>query len=155
MIEANPDAFKMLNRNRPECKVLNAAIYDHAGIVEFEKIDGGLYGWSGIKETIEPEHWGRIYYSVPEGKRETIHVPCMTLEDALLLHEVYEIDYLSIDVEGAELKILSEFPFENFDIDVIGVEDNFSNKELDELIRSKGFQFLQKVGPDRFYRHTA
>jgi hypothetical protein len=63
-----------------------------------------------------------------------------------------QIDYLSIDVEGAELAILKAFPFQRYSIDVIGVEDNFGRSEIDTLLRSNGFQFLEKVGEDLFFR---
>lgn len=154
LIEANPDSYQRLVANRPNCKLLNAAIYDRPGTVEFQKIDGGLYGWSGIREAIEPEHWLRIHGNVPKARQSVVEVPCMTLEAALDVNNITAIDYLSIDVEGAELKILSAFPFGKYEIDVIGVEDNFGNPALDELLVANGFKFLQKVGPDRMYRGT-
>jgi FkbM family methyltransferase len=152
LIEANPDLYWEIVINRPNSNCLNAAIYDRPGTVEFQKIDGGLYGWSGIREAIEPEHWIRIAANVPKARQSIVEVPCMTLEHALDIHGITDIDYLSIDVEGAELKILSGFPFNKYKIDVIGVEDNFGNPVLDDLLTSNGFKFLQKVGPDRMYR---
>lgn len=152
LIEANPSAFASLAQNRPDCALLNAAIYDRSGTVEFEKIDGGLYGWSGIREEIEPQHWSRIFAQVPGWAREIIEVPCMTLEGALNQSDMKDIDFMSIDVEGAEMKVLADFPFERFNINVLSVEDNFGNLRLDDLIRQNGFRFLRKVGPDRVYQ---
>ncbi len=154
LIEPNPDAFSRLLVNRPKQKLLNAAVYDRDGMVEFEKISGGLYGWSGIRETIEEPHRARITANVPDTSIERITVPAINLNDALTKFSITHIDYLSIDVEGAELKILSVFPFEKFSIDILGVEDNFGNQELDNLIQSKGFRFLGKCGPDRMYQYS-
>jgi FkbM family methyltransferase len=154
LIEANPSTFKLLERNRPSAKVCNAAVYDRNGTVEFEKIGGSLYGWSGIKDTIEPQHRQRIEDDVNWWRRRMIKVPCRTLDDILTEFGIHRIDYLSVDVEGAELAVLKAFPFQRYSIDIIGVEDNFGNPELDELIRKNGFYFLQTVGPDRFYRFS-
>ena len=155
LIEANPSAFASLAQNRPHCKTLHAAIYDHSGSVEFEKIEGGLYGWSGIKSTIEPQHRTRIQANIPLENRSVIDVPCVTLDEVLSSNAIKSIDYMSIDVEGAEQKILQVFPFQRYVIDVLGVEDNFGNQELDDLIQQNGFRFLRKVGPDRMYRRIA
>lgn len=159
LIEANPDAFTEMSWKRPAPARINAAVYDRAGTVSFEKFSGKLLGWSGIKAEVEPQHRVRIEKFIGVHEQEVIEVPCVTLQWALdFWHggnaDGAYIDYMSIDVEGAELKILSVFPFEKFNIDVLGVEDNFGNVELDALIQSRGYQFLQKVGPDRMYRLT-
>lgn len=52
------------------------------------------------------------------------------------------IDFLSLDVEGAELEILRHFPFDEWKVLSIAVEHNFetSKKEaIDQLLRSKGY----------------
>jgi FkbM family methyltransferase len=152
LIEANPSAFAALKKNRPDAKLCHAAIFDRGGMVDFEMIDGALYGWSGIKESMEPPHAQRIERETEWWSRQVIAVPCRTLDDVLSEFGIRHIDYLSLDVEGAELAILNAFPFARYSIDVIGVEDNFGNPELDALIRRNGFRFLQRIGPDRFYR---
>lgn len=151
LIEANPVAFDALVRNRPDAATVNAAVYDRDGVAEFEQIDGGLYGWSGIRREIDPQHRQRIEAMIPAQAKRTIEVPCMTLDRALIQHGIKHIDYLSMDTEGSELAILKVFPFEKYEIEIIGVEDNFDNRELDGLIKSKGFTFLAKIGYDRFY----
>lgn len=39
-----------------------------------------------------------------------------------------EIDYLSIDIEGGELDVISSFDFHQYDVKLISVEHNFSDK---------------------------
>jgi FkbM family methyltransferase len=56
------------------------------------------------------------------------------------------IDYLSIDTEGSEFEILSNFDFSKYSINVITVEHNFSPKR-DEL-----FNLLTGHGYIRVYR---
>jgi FkbM family methyltransferase len=152
LIEANPITFEKLKQNRPGARLCNAAIFDRNGSAQFELIEGGLYGWSGIKECMEPQHSERIAAKVPSTYRKLVSVPCRTLDDVLNQFGIRHIDYLSIDVEGAELALLKVFPFARHSIDVLGVEDNFGNPDLDALLRANGFRFLQTVGSDRFYR---
>lgn len=51
------------------------------------------------------------------------------------------IDYLSLDTEGSELRILKAFDFDAFDVGLITVEHNFTAQraEIHSLLTSKGF----------------
>lgn len=65
------------------------------------------------------------------------------------------IDYLSIDTEGSELDILQAFDFSAYDIRLITVEHNHSDKRqpLHDLLASKGFRrkFEQLSNVDDWY----
>jgi hypothetical protein len=54
-----------------------------------------------------------------------------------------KIDFLSIDTEGSEYKILSVFPFNEYEFNFICVEHNFSSN------REKIFVLLEKNGYKR------
>ena len=52
------------------------------------------------------------------------------------------IDYLSIDTEGSELDILSQFNFDRYDVSVITVEHNYVDAlrgGIHQLLSSKGY----------------
>ena len=51
------------------------------------------------------------------------------------------IDYLSLDTEGSELRILKAFDFDAIDVGLITVEHNFTAQraEIHSLLTSKGF----------------
>jgi FkbM family methyltransferase len=51
------------------------------------------------------------------------------------------IDYLSIDTEGSEFEILSSFTFDDYEIRVITVEHNHTDRrsQIHELLTSKGY----------------
>jgi Methyltransferase FkbM domain len=63
------------------------------------------------------------------------------------------IDYLSLDVEGFEYEILRTFPFDEFEFGCLGIERPPS--ELHELLLSRGYRPVSKVGEDVFYALAA
>ena len=61
----------------------------------------------------------------------------------------------AVVVEGAEAAIVAGFPWAGFDIDVVGVEDNFGNAPLDALMARGGYERIGRIGVDNFYRRPA
>jgi FkbM family methyltransferase len=58
--------------------------------------------------------------------RGSSQVQTVTLSDLLHFHGApRQIDYLSIDTEGAELDALSGLPFEDYDVKMITIEHNY------------------------------
>jgi FkbM family methyltransferase len=79
-------------------------------------------------------------------------VETVSLNDLLAFHNApRRIDYLSIDTEGSEVDILSALDFEAWDIRLITVEHNHTEKraELVNLLGAKGyrrkFRYLSNV----------
>ena len=62
------------------------------------------------------------------------------------------IDYLSIDVEGGEMKILQAIDFSHYDIRLIGIEDNYPDSSgiAAHLIKC-GYREIARLGCDRFF----
>jgi hypothetical protein len=62
------------------------------------------------------------------------------------------IDFMSIDTEGSELQILQKIDFENYNIDLICVENNFFESKFEEFLVTKGYYFHSNVGIDYFFK---
>ena len=150
-IEAHPDAFRKLVERR-KCQCLNCAVYDRVGVTRFEKFDGGLFGWSGIAATIEPQHQERIDVHIPKSLRETLYVPCDTLANILVRYGLTRVDYMSVDVEGAEEAILRAFPFERFVVDVWDIENNWGQQQIAQTLEPQGYRRIAQLGPNEIYR---
>ena len=80
-------------------------------------------------------------------KGQTYEVETISLMDLLTKYDAPQvIDYLSIDTEGSELDILSNFDFEHYKFKVITVEHNFTEQRerINLLLSSKGYKQVLK-----------
>ena len=153
LAEANPVMAEFVRRNRPNCHFAAAALWDVAGEeISFEQFDI-LQGWSGAIETYGEDDWRKANCTVATSYRHKILVPTITLNQVLIDAGITRLDYLSLDLEGAELRVLSAFDFARFPVDILGVEDNSGrNNALRELLLSKNFDFLVRIGSDDIWR---
>lgn len=110
---------------------------------------------SGLASERHPLHVRRIGRELRRygGELNEVDVPCYRLADVLADHNIEHVDYLSIDVEGAEYSILNSLDFGRLSITVIGVENNYQDPRLPELLSSAGYEFHSIVG-DEFYLKT-
>jgi hypothetical protein len=117
LIEANPHSFELMKTKGRSCWMAHACIKTK----QFQKLHFKLAG--GITAALEvasPEHQERIQHDIHQyghqenwkGAGETFCLPCSTFESILLETSLWArgsnvtIDYLSLDVEGAELELL-------------------------------------------------
>jgi len=106
--------------------------------VEFNEVD--VAELSTIKSFNENDT-----HSSSRQKGEVYEVETISLEDLLIKHRAPKlIDFLSVDTEGSEYEILSEFNFSSYDIRVITVEHNYTaNREkIYELLKKNGYTRL-------------
>ncbi len=103
-----------------------------------------------FNETIEAElstinnFSSRDLHSVRRLGGKKYVVQTVSLNDLLDFHNApKDIDYLSIDTEGSEFVILSNFDFYSHNINIITVEHNFSHPDrenMHSLLISKGYK---------------
>ena len=139
-VEANPATFSELKKNR-RAKCLNICLDRSEGEVDFVLRDvmGGIKGLDNDESNI--------------GASEVVKLKTMPLERVLSEHHAPNIiDYLSIDVEGAEERILADFDFNKYMFRCITIER--PTELLKKLFDSHGYVLIKEVAElDCFYVH--
>lgn len=153
IVEANPMHINTLRAKYPDrATVLNVAIGGQSGEVDFfHSIDDGpMFEVASMS----PDHIIKHGYK-PESLR-SVKVPSMTLNELFDSLELKSVDFLFMDIEGAEVEALQSFDFARFDIPIIQVELLHVNQsEFVKFMDDKGYMLtassFDKDGYDRIF----
>jgi len=147
-IEPIKTVYEKLSINRPNCININCAVSNNEGDTEFLCCTGRTEMLSGIKATYDTRHINRINLENQkfQGTSQTIIVPTRRLETILDEYKITHVNYLSIDVEGAEFEVIKSINFDKVFIDVIGFENNYIEKSLPiiEYLQSKKYIIIHR-----------
>lgn len=80
-----------------------------------------------------------------------ILVEVITLDILLESYRSKLIDFISIDTEGTEMDVLEGFTFENHDVKLFIIENNYDDPELVAYMRNKGYVRDQRYKINDFY----
>ena len=140
-IEPHPNVFKQLVDNR-KCKKVNCALWNEDTKVNFLSLSGYTEMLSGIYESYDTRHYNRILNELNTygGNSEMIEIDAMKFESVV---DKKNIDFLSIDTEGSELQILERINFNEYDIKVICIENNFFDENFNRHFGHFQFGFLR------------
>jgi FkbM family methyltransferase len=122
-------------------------------VIKFAESKNGEY--STIRDFVSKDS----HYSERQDSK-IYEVQTVSLDDLLSRHDAPKhINYLSIDTEGSEYEILSNFNISNYEIDLITIEHNFTdNRELihEFMIKNGYIRILEKLSAwDDWYVTTA
>ena len=111
---------------------------------------------SGIKNTFDRRHIQRLQIENKQhgSTTEIIEVETKKLETICDSHKISHINYLSIDVEGAEFEVIKSINFDKVYIDVIGFENNYNDTSLPivEYLKERNYVVIH-VSLDIFMIH--
>jgi FkbM family methyltransferase len=149
-VEPSPTTFAQLQANRPNATNVNAVV-SQGGPDSFEFFSFGDEAWtrqmSGIKG-INPQtkDWATAQkYAKEQGTTVAKHtIPAVSFAELFKKHQFDSIEFMSVDVEGAELIVLSTIDFDAVDIHYIVVEANPPVQPWIDLLTSKGFRVMQR-----------
>jgi len=151
-VEPTPTSYAELVKNRT-CRCLNVAVFDHVGEMEFA-VFKDRPEWNGILKTFDQAHATKAQDKYNQ-QLEIIRVPCVTWNE---LELPSHIDYLQVDVEGAELQILQCVPWTEVTIDFICLEDNNSMKgdwSYRNYMKSIGYTLVRNDKQDFLYQRNS
>jgi FkbM family methyltransferase len=135
-IEAHPDYIQYLKKNRPNSKIVHAAVSDtNKDSVDFFSTKIGAF--STLDGTM-CNYFGSIWKAAK--KYDKIKVPMRTLNSILEEMQVKTIDVISIDIEGTELAAIRGLDLEKYKPRVLVVE------ALDEERRVNLVNYMKEFG---------
>jgi FkbM family methyltransferase len=148
--EPNPQMFAQLQRNR-RCVVSDACIAGISG-QQVDFVFAGAFGGMAKYCSVDQHGERRAVYAAAG---QVGVVSTISLDDFLRSHGApHDIDYLSIDTEGSEFEILSNFPFERWNIELITVEHNHTpqKRAIFELLHRQGYRRIEREWEDWYSR---
>ena len=114
MFEIDPREIENTVKNRPGSKIINGPVCP-SDQTSVSLLLSSLGGWSGTVGNYEPTRVRQ--------KRETVqNVTCYHLATELQAMGMRHVDYMTIDTEGTEQVIVEDFPWDEFDIRVVQIE---------------------------------
>ena len=147
-IEPIKEVFDKLVINRPNNINLNCAVCNNDGEIDFLCNTGYTEMISGIKDNFDIRHLYRLQCENEKygSTTEVIKVETKKLETILNENCISHVNYLSIDVEGAEFEVIKSINFDKVFIDVIGFENNYNDVSVHivEYLQNKGFIIIHK-----------
>jgi FkbM family methyltransferase len=119
-------------------KFVNFIVTDRAGDIEsfYRTERGDLIGISTV--TPRPGAAGEIEF-------EEIQAPTSTLNDLLDQNGISKIDFLSMDIEGAEPLAVAGFDVERFKPELVCIEVNAATREpIHECFEAHGYETIDR-----------
>ena len=112
-VEPIKSVFDKLVINRPNSINLNCAVCNNDGETDFICNAGYTEMISGIKDNFDPRHMQRLQRENQQygSTTEIIKVKTKKLETICRENNISHINYLSIDVEGAEFEVIKSINF--------------------------------------------
>jgi FkbM family methyltransferase len=152
-VEPLPSAFAKLAATRKAiCE--NICLGDFEGEADFIEADdlGGPNEqmFSGLAANFDPRHIIRV--EAMTKRRVTRRVKVTKLSTLLAKHSLFDIDFCSLDVEGAELAILSDFDPERFRVALFAIENNWDDARIPQLMAQKGYELYAKLEQDYVFK---
>lgn len=153
-VEPIKEIFDKLVENRSSIN-LNCCISTTGGKVDFLRNFGYTEMLSGITDLYDPRHMQRIdkENNDTNSYSHVFSIDSRPLSNILDEYKISYIDYLSVDVEGAELEVIKSIDFNKVKIGVMIIESNFpdTDNEITELLKKNGYVLADRIAGDNLF----
>lgn len=152
-IEPNPVFFdKLTSLAKRGCTLVQLGVDAESGTAEF-LLDGQRSGLTYDDTSNSEAARGEALDKAKDEGRVAV-IETVTLAEVFDRYKAPNvIDYFSFDVEGAETRILREFPFDRYTFLAMTIER--PTPELNELLFKNGYHFVKNSLYDTFYIHES
>ena len=150
LVEPVPKMFEKARELR-FCPCLQVAVAADDGEADFIEISEGYTQMSGLKDNYdqailaEVRNHARHHETVTRVETRT---PSRILSDG----GVPDPDFLSLDIEGGELDVLANFPFDLHEVKIWSIENNTADRRIRKILEGAGYDLIEFCGPDEIYQ---
>ena len=158
-VDLNPLTIDLFNFYRPKDTNINCAVSNKEGF-KFYYTNGEL----SPLNTLEKNHLSFLNknFNINKHDFKQKKIKTKTLSNILKKNKFYYIDFLNIDVEGHEIKIIKNFNFNLYKIKIICLEvinhNKMSvniNKEIQKILKKNQFILIKKIGVNYLYKNIS
>ncbi len=148
LIEPNPDLATKTKLLRPKATIINCACAsnDKRGEMELHiplsNNDEVITGHASLEKNADEHNYK---------KYKSINVKTETLTNILKQEGIENVDFLSIDVEGAELDVLKGIDFQLFKPKLILLEDKHLYLTKHRFLKKKGYILTRRLNRNCWY----
>ncbi|MFH1706668.1 MAG: FkbM family methyltransferase [Planctomycetota bacterium] len=156
LVEAHPDLAAQCRRSRPEALVVHAALGTRDGGETTFSMVRGTSGHDTLSfVSADGRHLRRI--TAQGGTIEAVTVPARTLRGLVAQHGLEDVDWISIDVEGAELEVLKGAGLGTFKPGLLLIEDNSrgASSAVRDYVGQFGYTRVMRIGCNDLYERGA
>ena len=152
-VEPNPVLMDKLLafKQRKECVRIPNCLSDEPMALDFLAYDSGLAGLAGSvnQDRVNAQLDERGMNRADITKR----IQCRRLTDVLLENDIHHVDFLSLDIEGAELSALKGLDFDKISVYALMVENNdlCHNEDVRLYLEGYGYERVMVLGPDEVF----
>ncbi len=152
LVECSPTAYKRLLQNYENNQMLDfihAAVWTYNGSIILQESGEHLgKGDVSLLSTIIPsekERWKKESFT-------EVEVPCVNFSTLLGLTKHKKFDFISCDLEGAELQVLPQMDLVALGCKLLCVEYNGKEQhKYDAIVLPQGYELLHKNGENLIY----
>jgi len=154
LVEPDPDMAERCRLNRPASRTYDCAVVgprNSGEIVFFRVAEAQVYSTTDLNSS----HRQRL--DKMGLKWEEIRVPARTLDSILAEVAAARIDFVSIDVEGSELQVLSGFDISRWKPAIVIVETNARRRDpaVRDFFVGHGYAYVHSIDVNDFYAPLA
>ena len=145
-VEPNPELYASLEKNRRTTEM--AGLSDHNednAMVYLYDSPGSIH--HGVVSVVEPltERFMSAYVAASDGSYRIMPTRLMTLDSALEKHGFPRLDFLSLDVDGIERKVLAGFDIARWNPQAVMIENALSEEDIREWFTSRGYFLSARI----------
>jgi FkbM family methyltransferase len=138
-IDAQAGFAEGYKKYRPKTKFFSYAVTDHSGDTLKLYLTGGTSSLNS--------EWYK--YFVKKGEEQAppkaVDVPTITLNDLLQQNNVSKIDFLTMDIEGAEPAALAGFDIDKYQPELVLIEPTVNTREpIMKYLTEHGYERIEK-----------